>query len=399
VINASLAGVVTEALNHECIEEVFGGMNGVMGILNEDLIDLAAESQQTIRGLRYTPSSALGSCRFKLKQSQDFDRILEVFKAHNIRYFFYIGGNDSQDSADKIEKLAQERGWEMRVIGIPKTIDNDLVSTDHCPGYGSVIKYISTVVRETSKDNEGMGQHDLVYVLEVMGRNTGWIAAGSALAKHRDDPGSAPHLIYLPEVPFSPQKYLEDVQRVLQREKYCFVVVGEGLVDENGNYISTTSAQSDAFGHSQLGGSGEYLANLAEERLRVKTRSAKLGTTQRAAVHCSSQADNDEAFQAGQAAVLAAVNGQSGKMVTLTRAESDQYRCETGLVPLSEIANGVKAFPRNWINDDGVSVNQNFVRYASPLIQGEVQVPFEKGLPQFVKLSSVRVGKKLPSYS
>jgi ATP-dependent phosphofructokinase / diphosphate-dependent phosphofructokinase len=219
VINASLAGVVSEALNHECIEEIYGGLNGVLGILNEELIDLASESQQTIRGLRHTPASALGSCRFKLKQSQDFDRILEVFKAHNIRYFFYIGGNDSQDSADKIAKLAAERGWDMRVIGIPKTIDNDLVSTDHCPGYGSVIKYIATLVRETSKDNEGMGQHDLVYVLEVMGRNTGWIAAGASLAKYRDDPSSAPHLIYLPEVPFSPQKYLEDVQRVLQKEE------------------------------------------------------------------------------------------------------------------------------------------------------------------------------------
>jgi len=182
VINASLAGAVTEALNHECIEEVYGGLNGIQGILNEELVDLAEESQQTIRGLRYTPASALGSCRFKLKQSQDYERILEVFKAHDIRYFFYIGGNDSQDSANKISKMAQESGWEMRVIGVPKTVDNDLVSTDHCPGYGSIIKYISTLVREVAKDNEGMGQHDLVYVLEVMGRNAGWIAAGSSLA-------------------------------------------------------------------------------------------------------------------------------------------------------------------------------------------------------------------------
>ena len=398
VINASLAGAVSEALNHECIEEVYGGLNGILGIMNEELIDLAAESQQTIRGLRYTPASALGSCRFKLKQSQDFDRVLEVFKAHDIRYFFYIGGNDSQDSANKISGLARERGYEMRVIGIPKTIDNDLVTTDHCPGYGSVIKYISTIVRETSKDNEGMGFHDLVYVLEVMGRSAGWIAAGASLAKHRDDPSSPPHLIYLPEVPFTPEKYLEDVQRVLQKEKYCFVVVGEGLVDMDGNYISTTSATADAFGHSQLGGCGDYLATLAEERLGVKARSAKLGTTQRAAVHCSSQTDNDEAFLAGRAAVLAAVNGETDKMVTLTRAESDQYRCETGLAPLSEIANGVKILPRNWINEDGVSMNFNFYRYANPLIQGEVQVPFEKGVPQFVKLSGDRVAKKLPNY-
>lgn len=398
VINASLAGAVTEALNHECIEEVYGGMNGILGILNEELIDLAEESQQTIRGLRHTPASALGSCRFKLKQSQDFDRVLEVFKAHNIRYFFYIGGNDSQDSANKISKLAQERGYELRVIGIPKTIDNDLVSTDHCPGYGSVIKYVSTIVKETAMDNEAMGFHDLVYVLEVMGRSAGWIAAGASLAKNRDNPGSPPHLIYLPEIPFTPEKYLEDIKRVLQKEKYCFVVVGEGLVDEDGNYISTSSAKADAFGHSQLGGSGDYLANLAEERLGIKSRSAKLGTTQRAAAHCSSQADNDEAYLAGQAAVLAAVDGETDKMVTLTRAESDQYCCETSLSPLEEIANGVKLLPRNWINEDGVSMNFNFFRYASPLIQGEVQVPYENGLPKFAKLSANRIPKKLSSY-
>jgi 6-phosphofructokinase len=398
VINSSLAGAVSEALNHECIEEVYGGLNGILGIINEELIDLAAESQQTIRGLRHTPASALGTCRFKLKQSQDFDRVLEVFQAHNIRYFFYIGGNDSQDSADKISKLAQERGYDLRVIGIPKTIDNDLVSTDHCPGYGSAIKYVASLVRETSKDNAGMGQHDLVYVLEVMGRNTGWIAAGASLAKHRDDPSSPPHLIYIPEVPFSEDKYIDDVKRVLQKEKYCFVVVGEGLVDENGNYISTTSQQADAFGHSQLGGSGEYLANLAEQRLGIKARAAKLGTTQRAAAHCSSQTDNDEAFLAGQAAVLAAVEGHTDKMVTLTRGESDSYLCETGLAPLSEVANGVKPFPQSWINDDQVSMNFNFFRYANPLIQGEVKVPFDKGLPQFVTLGAEKVAKKLPAY-
>lgn len=398
VINASLAGVVTEALNHECIEEVYGGMNGILGILNEEMIDLAEESQQNIRGLRYTPASALGSCRFKLKRTQDFDRVLQVFEAHNIRYFFYIGGNDSQDSADKISKLAQERNYPLRVIGIPKTIDNDLVATDHCPGYGSVIKYISTLVREVSKDNEGMGQHDLVYILEVMGRNTGWIAAGASLAKFRDDPSSPPHLIYLPEVPFSPEKYLEDVSRVLSKEKYCFVVVGEGLVDENHNYISTSSATSDAFGHSQLGGIGEYLCSLVEERMGIKARAAKLGTTQRSAVHCSSLTDNNEAFMAGQAAVKAAVEGHTDMMVTLIRGEGETYKCETGLAPLGEIANGVKLLPKNWIGDDGVSMNHSFVRYAQPLIQGEVEVPFSHGLPVFTKLRAKRIEKLLPTH-
>lgn len=399
VINASLSGVVAEALNHECIEEIYGGLNGVLGILNEQLIDLASESQQTIRGLRYTPGAALGTCRYKLKKQSDFDRVLEVFEAHNIRYFFYAGGNDSQDTADKISKLAQERGYALRVIGIPKTIDNDLVTTDHTPGYGSVIKYIATTVKEIACDNAAMGQHDLVQIIEVMGRSAGWIAAGAALAKRRDDPSAAPHLIYLPEVAFSPEKFISDVQHVLQKEKYCVVVVGEGLVDADGNFVSTDSAGSDAFGHSQLGGAGEYLRGLAEESLQVKARSVKLGMSQRAAVHCSSQTDNDEAYLAGQAAVRAAVAGETDKMVTLLRGDGETYTCETGLADLSEIANGVKKLPESWINEDGVSMNFNFYKYALPLIQGEVQVPYENGVPALVKLKQEKIGRKLGAYS
>jgi len=399
VINASLAGVVAEALNHECIEEIYGGLNGVLGILNEQLVDLAAESQQTIRGLRYTPGAALGTCRYKLKKQSDFDRVLQVFEAHNIRYFFYAGGNDSQDTADKISKLADERGYQLRVIGIPKTIDNDLVTTDHTPGYGSVIKYIATTVKEIACDNAAMGQHDLVQIVEVMGRSAGWIAAGAALAKRRDDPNAAPHLINLPEVAFSPEKYLADIQRVLQKERYCVVVVGEGLVDADGNYVSTDSASNDAFGHSQLGGAGDYLRTLAEESLQVKARSVKLGMAQRAAVHCSSQADNDEAYMAGQAAVKAAINGETDKMVTLLRGDGDTYTCETGLAPLAEIANGVKKLPESWINEDGVSMNFNFYKYALPLIQGEVQVPYENGVPNLVKLRMEKVDRQLPPHS
>ncbi len=398
VINASVAGVVAEALNHSCIEEIYGCLNGVLGILNEELIDLASESQQTIRGLRHTPGAALGTCRYKLKKQQDFERVLEVFKAHNIRYFFYAGGNDSQDTADKISKLAQEQGYELRVIGIPKTIDNDLVATDHCPGYGSVIKFISTTVRELACDNEAMGQGDLVSILEVMGRNAGWIAAGAALAKRRDHPHDPPHLIYLPEVAFSAEKFVADVQRVLKREKYCLIVVGEGLVDADGNYVSAAEA-TDAFGHAQLGGAGEYLRSLVEQNLPgVKARVAKLGISQRAAAHAGSKADADEAFLAGQAAVKAAIAGETDKMITLVRGDGDHYTCETGLAPLGEIANGVKKLPREWINEDGVSMNYQFVRYAQPLIQGETQVPYENGLPQFAKLDKVRVDKTLPAY-
>ncbi len=399
VINSSLAGAITEALNHEAIEEIYGGLNGILGILNENLIDLAAESQQSIRALRHTPGAALGTCRFKLKRPEDYARVLEVFEAHNIRYFFYAGGNDSQDTADKISKLAKERGYELRVIGIPKTIDNDLVTTDHTPGYGSVIKHVATTVKEVACDNAGMGQHDLVQVIEVMGRSAGWIAAGAALAKRRDDPTGAPHLIYLPEVAFSPEKYIADVQRVLQKENYCVVVVGEGLLDSDGNYISTDSTGSDAFGHSQLGGAGDYLRKLVEDNLQIKARSIKLGMAQRAAANCASAVDNDEAFLAGQAAVQAAINGETDKMVTLLRGEGETYTCETGLAPLSEIANGVKMLPENWINEDGVSMSYHFYKYALPLIQGEAAMPFENGVPVHAKLNCERVERHLPPHN
>jgi 6-phosphofructokinase 1 len=398
VINASVAGIVSEALNHECIEEIYGALNGVLGILHEDLIDLASESQQQIRALRHTPGAALGTCRYKLKKQQDFERVLEVFKAHNIRYFFYCGGNDSQDTADKISKLAQQQGYELRVIGVPKTIDNDLPITDHCPGYASAIKYIATSVKELACDNEAMGQGDLVSIVEVMGRSAGWIAAGAALAKRRDHPHDPPHLILLPEIPFNQEKVLEDVKRVLKREKYCLIVVAEGLVDGDGNYVAAESA-TDAFGHAQLGGSGDALAEIVGQNIPgVKVRVAKPGILQRCAAHGASKTDSDEAFLAGQAAVEAAINGETDKMVTLVRGETEAYTTETGLAPLNEVANTVKKLPREWINEDGVSMNFQFLRYAQPLVQGEVTLPYENGAPIFARLDKIRVDKSLPAY-
>jgi len=398
VINASVAGIVAEALNHECIEEIYGSLNGVLGILNEDFIDLASESQQQIRALDYTPGAALGTCRYKLKKQQDFERVLEVFKAHNIRYFFYIGGNDSQDTADKISKLAKEQGYDLRVIGVPKTIDNDLSVTDHCPGYGSAIKYLATTVREVACDSESMGQGDLVSIIEVMGRSAGWLAAGAALAKRRDHPHDPPHLILVPEVCFNQEKVLEDIRRVLKREKFCSIVVAEGLVDVDGNYVAA-NAQTDAFGHAQLGGAGDALSEIIEANIAgVKVRVAKPGLMQRAAAHSGSKTDADEAHLAGQAAVQAAVGGESDKMITLLRGDADQYSCDTGLAPLSEIANGVKKLPADWINEDGISMNFQFLRYAQPLIQGEVEVPRENGLPLFARLSKVRVDRLLSPY-
>ncbi|MEY2881316.1 MAG: hypothetical protein RLZZ15_3696 [Verrucomicrobiota bacterium] len=398
VINASVAGLISEALNHECIEEIYGTLNGVLGILQEDLIDLAAESQQQIRALKHTPGAALGTCRYKLKKQADFDRVLEVFKAHNIRYFFYLGGNDSQDTADKISKLAQAQGYELRVIGVPKTIDNDLPITDHTPGYASTVKYLATTVREIACDNEAMGQGDLVSIVEVMGRSAGWLAAGTALAKRRDHPHDPPHLILLPEIPFAQEKVIEDIKRILKREKYCLIVVAEGLVDADGNYVAADGA-TDAFGHATLGGAGDAIGAIVQTAIpSAKVRVAKPGLMQRCAAHAASKTDVDEAFLVGQAAVKAAVNGETDKMVTLIRGDGETYTAETGLAPLSEIANGVKKLPREWINEDGVSMNFQFLRYAQPLIQGEPSVPHDAGVPQFARLEKSRVDKILPGY-
>jgi 6-phosphofructokinase len=394
VINASVAGVVAEALNHACIEEVYGSLNGVLGLLNEDFVDLAAESQQAIRGLRYTPGAALGTCRTKLKKPQEFERVLAVFKAHNIRFYFHIGDADSQETAAKLSELAKAQAYELRVIGIPKTIENDLPATDHCPGYGSAIKYICATVKELSLDADSMGQGDLVTVVEVMGRNTGWLAAGASLAKRRDHPNDPPHLVYLPEVPFTNEKFLDDVRRVLKREKHCVIVAGEGLVDKDGNYVAVETGSTEA----QLGGVGEFMKDLIESQLAVKARVARLGITQRSAAHLASKTDADESFLVGQAAVKAAVNGESDKLVTLVRGDGDNYTCETGLSALSDIVGNLKKLPPEWVNEDGVSLNFQFFRYATPLIQGEVTVPYDNGLPSYVRLGKEGVDKTLPAY-
>ena len=395
VINASVAGVVAEALNHSSIEEVYGSLNGVLGLLNEDFVDLAAESQQAIRGLRSTPGAALGTCRTKLKKPQDFDRVLSVFKAHNIRFYFHIGDADSQETALKISEAAKAQGYDLRVMGIPKTIENDLPATDHCPGYGSAIKYIGATVKELSLDADSMGQGDLVTIVEVMGRNSGWLAAGASLAKRRDHPNDPPHLVYLPEVPFTNEKFVEDVRRVLKREKHCVVVAGEGLVDKDGNYVSV---ENNGTAEAQLGGIGEFLKDLVEGQVGAKARVARLGLTQRSAAHLASKTDADEAFLVGQAAVKAAVNGETDKLVTLVRGDGDNYTCETGLSALTDIVGNLKKLPKEWVNEDGVSLNFQFFRYATPLIQGEVAVPYDNGLPSYVRLTKEGVDKTQPGY-
>jgi 6-phosphofructokinase len=406
VINASLAGVIQEAGRHECIDEIYGGANGILGILNEELIDINEEKARTIEGLKYTPAAALGTCRYKIdfkkkaeKAAQDMDRLFQVFEAHNIRFFAYIGGNDSQDTSHKIHEEAVKRAYPMRVIGVPKTIDNDLPHTDNCPGYGSVIKYNATTVTEVGLDVGAMATDDgSCCIIEVMGRSAGWIAAGTVLAK-RGNPASPPHIILLPELPFEAEKFLAKVKETVDAYKYCIVVVGEGIKDPTGHEVGADKTRLDAFGHPVLAGAAEELKELVQGRLDTKTRIVLLGYAQRAAAHCASLTDATNAFACGEAAVKAAIAGESGVMVKIVRdAQSNgSVKWSTGLQPLADIANVEHFIPRDWISEDGYLPNEKFVEYARPLIEGEVKPPVDSGLPKYVVLEKSKVEKKLPT--
>ena len=401
VINASVAGVIQEAGRHACIEEIYGGLNGIFGILNETLVDLNEEKAKAIEGLKHTPAAALGTCRYKLdfkkkpeKAAQDMDRLFAVFQAHNIRFFFYAGGNDSQDTTNKIHQEAVKRGWEMRCIGIPKTIDNDLPHTDHCNGYGSVIKYNATTVMEVACDVRSMATDDgSCCIIEVMGRAAGWIAAGTVLAKRQ--PTDAPHIILLPEIPFDEAKFLARVKETVAELKYCIIVTGEGIKHPNGEEVGVDKTRVDAFGHAVLGGAADRLAEIVQGRMNLKTRTVKLGYAQRAAAHFASATDVAEAVACGETAVRAAVGGKSGYMVKLVRMETNPYRWTTDIQPLDDIANVEHFLPRDWITEDGFLPNEKFIAYAAPLIEGELRVPMEGGLPKFVVLDQVPVEKKL----
>lgn len=385
VINSSACGVIQEALNSPDITGVYAAHNGILGILSEALFDLGKEDPADIEGLKTTPSAALGSCRYKVKTEEDYAKILSVFKKFGVRYFFYIGGNDSMDTADKVNRLARREGYEFRAMGVPKTIDNDLAFTDHCPGYGSVIKYLATMVMEAGRDTEALYTADTVNVIEAMGRNAGWIAAGTALAKRSEE--DAPHIILLPEVPFDPEAFKDRVNHYLKTIKRCVIVVSEGTKNPDGTYISEQKGQfaKDAFGHVQLGGAANYIKALVESEVKVKARFAIPSTIQRAGAHFASLTDSQEAYETGRQAVRLAVAGESGKMVTLVRESDEPYRWTTGLADLSQVANGEKYFPKEWIGPDGYSVTEAFLRYARPLIQGEVPVPVEGGLPRYIR--------------
>ncbi len=396
VINSSAAGVITEALKQEgIIEKVYGAAHGIKGILDEVFYDMSKEDPYELELLKTTPSSALGSCRYKLKDSAvddtDYKRILEVFKKYNIRYFFYNGGNDSMDTCNKISKFIAKSGWECKVMGVPKTIDNDLYGTDHCPGFSSAAKYIATSTMEVYHDAR-VYDTGMITVLEVMGRNAGWLTAATAIAASK---GQGPDLIYLPEIDFDIDKMLEDVKRIFEKETKCIIAVSEGVKSKDGRYIPELagSVERDAFGHAQLGGAATILANYIKDKIGCKVRGIEFSLLQRCAAHCASKADVEESFLAGQTAVRKAVAGMTDYMIGFERSEGSEYVCNIKLIPLNDVANTERVIPREWINDEGNGLLKPYLDYATPLIQGESSPPMVDGVPRFAKLKKILATK------
>ena len=398
VINSSAAGVFIEGLHSEQITAVYGAAHGIRGILNEEFYDISKEDEKELLLLKQTPSSALGSVRYKLKDANvddtDYKRLLEVFKKYDVRYFFYNGGNDSMDTCNKISKYMAKSGYEMNVIGVPKTIDNDLFGTDHCPGFASAAKYIATSIMEINLDAK-VYDTPMVCVIEAMGRNAGWLTAAAQLANAQ---GYGADLIYLPEVDFDVDKFVKDVKDVCAKNNNkCIAVVSEGIHDKDGVLICEKlgeAAARDSFGHAQLGGVASMLAGLIKAETGYKTRGIELSLMQRCASHCASKTDVEETFEAGKQAVRAAVNGETDKMVCYARKEGDKYECEYKLLPLELAANTEKTVPLEWIINNGTGISNEFVKYAMPLIQGEVEMVKENGLPRFAKLNKILVEKK-----
>ncbi|HEY8392335.1 MAG TPA: 6-phosphofructokinase [Capillibacterium sp.] len=392
VINASAAGVFQEALRQKAITAVYGAAHGIKGILEEKFYDIGKEDPYELELLKTTPSSALGSVRYKLKDPEvdetDYKRILEVFKKYNIRYFFYNGGNDSMDTCNKVSKYMQKAGYECRVMGVPKTIDNDLWGTDHCPGYGSAARYIATSIMEVYHDARVYDQGQIT-ILEIMGRNAGWLTASSALASYA---GYGPDLIYLPEIPFDLNKFIAEVSDLYRKQKNVIVAVSEGIKDKNGKYISEYGqdlSYKDSFGHVQLGGLASTLVNILKQKLNAKIRGIEFSLLQRCAAHLASRTDVEEAAWAGEMAVRYAVEGKTDYMVAFERVAGPEYKCQIKLVNLSEVANTEKKIPREWINEAGNGLKQEFIDYALPLIQGASSPPMENSLPRFARLKKV----------
>ncbi len=398
VINASAAGVIETARAHpDAIGKVFAGRNGIIGALTEDLIDTSQESDEAIAALRHTPAGAFGSCRYKLKgleeNRREYRRLVEVFRAHDIGYFFYNGGGDSADTSHKVSQIGERLGYPVICVGIPKTVDNDLPITDNCPGFGSVAKYVAVSIREAAYDVASMALTSTkVFILEVMGRHAGWIAAAGGLAQRFE--GDAPQVILFPEIPFEPERFLARVREAVERQGYCAVVVSEGVRDGDGRLLSETGLR-DAFGHAQLGGVAPRLASLVKERLGYKYHWAVADYLQRAARHIASAVDVEQSYALGKAAVELAIAGRNAVMPVIVRRSDDPYEWEIGTANLEDVANVEKKMPREFISEDGFGITEACRRYLQPLIGGESYPPYVEGLPDYVRLKNVAVPKRL----
>jgi len=398
VINASACGVIeTARLHSDKIGKVYAGKNGILGALNEELIDTSTFSASQIAALRHTPSGAFGSCRYKLKglkeNQAEYERLIAVFEAHNIGYFFYNGGGDSQDTANKVSQLSLEMGHPITCIGIPKTVDNDLPFTDSCPGFGSVAKYVAVSIFEASLDVASMAASSTkVFIMEVMGRHTGWIAAAGALAQ--PVASGAPHIILFPEMPFNQAEFLQKVQETVKQKGYCVIVVSEGVAHPDGRFLAESGLR-DAFGHAQLGGVAPYLAGLIKSELNLKNHWAVADYLQRAARHIASQNDVDQAYALGKSAVELAIAGKNAVMPIVVRDSSNPYRWHLEDVALSKVANVEKKLPKEFISEDGYGITAACREYLLPLIAGEAYPPYENGLPQYIQLPLQTIEKKL----
>lgn len=398
VINATACGIIETARKHKNkLGKVYAGRNGIIGALTEDLIDTSKESKSAIAALRSTPAGAFGSCRYKLKgldqNRAEYERLIEVFKAHNIGYFFYNGGGDSQDTAHKVSQLAHTMNYPIIAIGVPKTVDNDLPITDNCPGFGSVAKYVAVSIREAAFDVASMAKTSTkVFIMEVMGRHAGWIAAAGGLAAEKK--GDAPHIILFPEVPFNEEKFLAKVKQSVDDFGYCAMVVSEGVRNADGKFLAEAGTK-DAFGHAQLGGVAPTLAQLIKDKLGYKYHWAVADYLQRSARHIASKTDVEQAYALGKAAVELALKGENAVMPTIVRKSNNPYKWTIGKTDLAKVANVEKMMPPDYISKDGFGITEKCRKYLQPLIKGEDYPKYKDGLPQYVVLKNVAVPKKL----
>jgi len=402
VINATACGVIEAARKNPEVGTVFGAKNGIIGVLREHLVDTAQHSDAEIAALRHTPGGAFGSCRYKLKdmetQRAEYERLIEVFKAHNIGYFLYNGGGDSSDTAFKVSQMAKAKGLDVTCIGVPKTIDNDLPVTDTCPGFGTTAKYIATSVLEASLDVESMAESSTkVFIMEVMGRHAGWIAAAGGLAGQTHD--EPPQIILFPEIPFDQQAFLQRVKWSVENHGYCSVVVSEGVRNQDGRFLADAGT-TDAFGHAQLGGVASVIASMVRDELGYKYHYAISDYLQRSARHLASATDLEQAYAVGVKALELAVEGRNSVMPVIKRLQDDPYQWEIAVAELKDLANVEKMLPRDYITEDGFGITEACRRYLQPLIQGEAYPPYKaNGLPDYVRLSQQLSPQKLPAFN